>query len=157
MSENLSAFDATATTLVSAALDAAVVEVLGVQPSGHTDVGPIGRERAMLRAMNLVCTRLGEHLTRWVGADGWRALLKRGLDEATRAGGPATSLLQSADGELRWTDDATLSFARESCIEVLLGATRVLARFIGEEMAMRLIERGVAADDSERGQGPHHG
>ena len=154
MSENLSAFDAAATTLVSAALDAAVVEVLGAQPPGHVDVGPVGRERATMRAMNLVCARLGEHLTRWVGPDGWRALLKRGLDEATRAGGPAPS--QGADGELRWTDDATLSLARASCIEVLVGVTHVLARFIGDEMAMQLIERGVAAD-GRRGQGPHHG
>lgn len=153
MSDSLPA-DATATRLVTAALDAAVVEVVGVPPPGSSDAAA-GRERAMMRAMNLVCMRLGAHLTRWVGADGWRALLRRGLDEAVRAGGAATSLAQGADGELRWTDEATLSKARASCIQVLVGVTRVLARFIGDEMAIQLIERGVAA--GERGQGPHHG
>ncbi len=143
-------FDELVTTLVGAALDAAVEEVL----DGHSSLAE--RERALMPAMNWVCTRLGVQLTRWVGAEGWQALLRRGLDEVARAG-PTTGLSQDADGDLRWSDDAPLSDARRECVRLLVAVGRVLARFIGDEMALRLIAQGIAQSDSTSGQGPEHG
>lgn len=156
MPESPSELDATATRLVGDALDEAMARVLAA-PHG----APRERDQALVPAMNALCARLGTLLTRWVGAEGWRALLRRGLDEAVRTGG-ARGLSQDADGELHWKHDASrgdasLDAAHAGCVQVLVGVTRVLARFIGDGMALRLIEQGVARDDSESGQGSHHG
>ena len=114
------------------------------------------RDVSVMPAMNVLCARLGVHLTRWVGADGWQALLRRGLDEAVRSGG-ATSLVIDVNTGLRWTDEASLPQARAACVQVLVGVARVLARFIGVEMALRLMKQGVAPDGGESGSGADHG
>jgi len=155
--------DSMAMALLSAALDDAIAALDALSVTDRT--AGLGRERthtmhrkdaAVIRGMNALCARLGVHLMRWVGADGWQALLRRGLDEAVKAG-RAVGLALDANGELRWVDEASVAMARDACIQVLVGVTRVLTRFVGGQMALRLIELGVARRDDTRGEGTDHG
>lgn len=107
--------------------------------------GPAHRGDVM-RATNALCRRVGVDLTRWLGREGWAALLGRAVAEAR-----PSALRLSASLELRWTDDANRALARAGCVEMLVGLIGLLARFVGADMALRLVEQSFAAGDDQSG------
>ena len=96
-----------------------------------------------------VTTELAQALARWFGPYGYHALLTRALGEAT-VKHPAlagvgvrdalTPVLDGLDEALATHDpDAVL----EGVIAVVAGVIALLARVIGEDMALRLVERSM--------------
>ena len=107
-----------------------------------------------------VTTELAQSLARWFGPYGYHALLTRALAEAgpkhpSLAGvsvrDPLTPVLDGLDEALAAHDpDAVL----EGVIAVVAGVITLLARVIGEDMALRLVERsmdGPARNDTSEG------
>lgn len=111
------------------------------------------RRGDVVGAMQAICDRLGVALSRWVGADGWHALLGRALAETDRARGE-TGLSLDVLGRLQGGAAGT---TRSSCEHVLVGVATVLGRFIGDALARRLIEQGLAVSESGSPGGSHHG
>ena len=105
-----------------------------------------------------ICEELSAGLSRWIGAEGYRALRGRALDEV-RPAHPALDRL-SFDGTdvaeiavaVETHGAAPVALALEAFIASLIG---LLGRIIGDEMAANLIESaGVGAQKgvgSERG------
>ena len=107
-----------------------------------------------------VTTELAQALARWFGVYGYHALLTRALAEAASkhsslAGvsvrDPLTPVLDGLDEALATHDpDAVL----EGVVAVVAGVIALLARVIGEDMALRLVERsmdGPARNDTSAG------
>lgn len=107
------------------------------------------------RAAATACDHLYRELSRWVGPDGCHALFTRARAQA-RADYPALEQIQlRAQSEpylegvaetIMAHGDATTAEALES---LLVRLVELLGRLIGDDMATKLIERGLAA--SERG------
>jgi hypothetical protein len=107
------------------------------------------------RAAASACDHLYRELSRWVGVDGCHALFTRALAQA-RAEQPALSQIQLHARSEPYIDglavtimahgDAATAEALES---MLVRLVELLGRLIGDDMAMKLIERSMAA--SERG------
>jgi hypothetical protein len=94
------------------------------------------------------CTQLQAGLARWVGTEGYRALLHRALLLA-RAEHPALGSLSFHGGDQPLTTAAVRahSAAEVTAGIVVLVATLIdlLSRIVGEEMAVELVNQAVAA------------
>ena len=110
------------------------------------------------RAAAAACDHLYWELSRWVGRDGCHALFTRALAQA-RTDYPVLEEIQLRPQSESYIDgvaetimahgDAATAEALESMLTRLV---ELLGRLIGDDMAMKLIERSLAA--SERGATP---
>jgi hypothetical protein len=110
------------------------------------------------RAAASACEHLYQELSAWVGPDGCHALFTRALGQA-QAEYPALGQIQLRARSEPYIDgvaatimahgDAATAEALES---MLVRLVELLGRLIGDDMAMKLIERGLFA--SERGDTP---
>jgi hypothetical protein len=93
------------------------------------------------------CARLRAVLTRWIGADGYRALINRAL-ELARATHPAIAGLQCQAGNVEGVAAAvgghSAAEVREGILKLVALLVDLLSRLIGEEMAVRLVEQAGA-------------
>jgi hypothetical protein len=93
------------------------------------------------------CARLRAVLTRWIGADGYRALINRALEQA-RATHPAIAHLHCQSGDLEEVAAAvgghSAAKVREGVLDLVALLVDLLGRLIGEEMAVRLVEQAGA-------------
>jgi len=113
------------------------------------------------RAAAAAGDRLYRELSRWVGPDGCHALFTRALAQA-RTEYPALAQIQLRARSEPYIDgvaetimahgDATTAEALES---MLVRLVELLGRLIGDDMAMKLIERSLGG--SERGGPPSEG
>ena len=113
------------------------------------------------RAAAAACDHLYRELSRWVGPDGCHALFTRALAQA-RTEYPALEQIQLRARSEPYIDgvaetimahgDAPTAEALES---MLVRLVELLGRLIGDDMGMKLIERGLAA--SERGDATSDG
>jgi len=113
------------------------------------------------RAAAAACDHLYRDLSRWVGPDGCHALFTRALAQA-RTEYPALEQIQLRARSEPYIDgvgetimahgDAPTAEALES---MLVRLVELLGRLIGDDMAMKLIERSLAA--SERGEATSDG
>jgi hypothetical protein len=104
------------------------------------------------------CDDLYGELSRWVGPDGCHALFTRALAQA-RTEHPALEQIHLQPRSVPYVDgvaeaimahgDFTTADALESMLARLV---ELLGRLIGDDMAMKLIERSLAS--SERGDAP---
>lgn len=113
-------------------------------------------------AAERMCTELRFGLGRWIGADGYRTLLNRALG-AVRAEHPALTGLPCLGG-----DEAVMTIAvrvhgagevAAGLVALVAALIELLGRIIGEEMAVRLVERigipsprGVVSAETGGGQ-----
>lgn len=95
-------------------------------------------------ATQRVCDELRVGLSRWVGAEGYRALLDRALRLST-AHHPVLGSFSCHDGDaLAATAAARAHGAAElatGVVALVATLTELLGRIIGEEMAVQLVER----------------
>jgi hypothetical protein len=119
-----------------------------------------GSDNTAARAAAGACDHLYRELSRWVGQDGCHALFTRALAQA-RTESPALGLIQLHVRSEPYIDgvaativahgDAATAEALESMLAHLI---ELLGRLIGDDMAIKLIERslvpergGAASDD----------
>jgi hypothetical protein len=107
------------------------------------------------RAAATACDKLYQELSRWVGPDGCHAIFTRALAQ-TRTNHPAVGQIQlhaRSDPYIDGVAEAIMAHgdpATAAGLEAMLvHLVELLGRLIGDDMAMKLIERSVAA--SERG------
>jgi hypothetical protein len=110
-------------------------------------------EQAGARAAAAACDHLYRELSRWVGSDGCHALFTRALAQA-RTEYPALGQIQLRARSESYIDgvaetimahgDAATADALES---MLVHLVELLGRLIGDDMAIKLIERRFAASD----------
>jgi len=101
----------------------------------------------MAAAVEQGCARLRAGLSRWVGSEGYRALLDRALEDV-RAGHPAIAGLECGAGDLQGVAAAVgvhgSAEVREGIIALVALLIDLLGRLIGEGMAMGLVEQAWA-------------
>ena len=108
-----------------------------------------------------ICAELRMGLGRWIGADGYRALLDRALGQ-TRAAHPVLDSIRCNGGaEPVARAPARVHGAAEvaaGMVALVTELTELLGRIIGEEMAVRLVEqsgipspRGLASTQRKAG------
>ena len=105
------------------------------------------------RTATAACNQLYRELSRWVGPDGCHALFTRARAQA-RTEYPALGEIQLRTRSEPYVDgvaetimahgDAATAEALES---MLVRLVELLGRLIGDDMAMKLIEQGLAASD----------
>ena len=107
------------------------------------------------RAAAAACDHLYRELSRWVGSDGCHALFTRALAQA-RIEYPALEQIQLRPRSEPYIDGVAETImahgdaATAEALELMLARlVELLGRLIGDDMAMKLIERSLAA--SERG------
>lgn len=104
------------------------------------------------RAAASASNHLYRELSRWVGSDGCRALFTRALAEA-RAEHPALEQIQLRPrSELHKEGAETIiadgdAASAEALESMLVRLVELLGRLIGDDMAMKLIERSIAASE----------
>jgi hypothetical protein len=96
------------------------------------------------------CTQLQAGLARWVGTEGYRALLHRALLLA-RAEHPALGSLSCHGGDRPVTTGAARAHSAAEVatgmVALVAALVELLGRIIGEEMAVRLVEQiGIEGD-----------
>ncbi len=106
-----------------------------------------GAPEDMAAAAEQGCARLRAGLSRWVGSEGYRALVDRAL-EVARAGHPAIAGLECQAGDVQGVA-ATVgrhgsAEVREGIIALVALLIDLLGRLIGEGMAMGLVEQAWA-------------
>ena len=110
-------------------------------------VGDTSTPEEVAAAAERTCTQLQAGLSRWVGTEGYRALIDRALLLA-RAEHPALGSLSCHGGGEPATTAAVraLSAAEVATGMVALVATLIdlLSRIVGEEMAVELVNQAVA-------------
>ena len=93
------------------------------------------------------CARLRAVLTRWIGSEGYRALVDRALAQA-RAAHPAIAGLRCQAGDVQGVAVAvgghSAAEVREGILALVAQLVDLLSRLIGEEMAVRLVEQAWA-------------
>ena len=93
------------------------------------------------------CARLRAVLTRWIGSEGYRALVNRALAQA-RAEHPAIAGLQCQGGDVEVVAVAvgvhSAAEVREGLLALVARLIDLLSRLIGEDMATRLVEQAWA-------------
>jgi hypothetical protein len=103
-----------------------------------------GAPEEMAAAAEQGCARLQAVLTRWIGADGYRALVGRALAQA-RAAHPAIAGLQCQGVDVQGVAAAvgahSAAEVREGILALVALLIDLLSRVIGEEMAVRLVEQ----------------
>jgi hypothetical protein len=109
------------------------------------------------RAAAAACDRLYRELSRWVGRDGCHALFTRALAQA-RTDHPALGKIQLRARAEPYIDGVAETIiaqgdpATAQALEAMLvSLVELLGRLIGDDMAMKLIERSLAASE---GPGP---
>ncbi len=106
-----------------------------------------GGPEEMAAAAEQGCARLRAVLTRWIGSDGYRALVDRALEQA-RAEHPAIAGLQCQAGDVQGVAAAVgehgAAEVREGILALVARLIDLLSRLIGEEMATRLVEQAWA-------------
>jgi hypothetical protein len=110
------------------------------------------------RAAVSACEHLYRELSRWVGPDGCHALFTRALAQA-QAEHPALGQIQLRARSEPYIDGVAATIiaygdaaAAEAFESLLVHLVELLGRLIGDDMAMKLIERSLFA--SERGDTP---
>lgn len=113
------------------------------------------------RAAAAACDHLYRELSRWVGSDGCHALFTRALAQA-RTEYPALGQIQLRARLEPYIDGVAETImahggaATAEAIESMLARLiELLGRLIGDDVAMKLIERSLAA--SERGDATYDG
>jgi hypothetical protein len=95
------------------------------------------------------CARLRAVLTRWIGSEGYRALVDRALAQ-TRAEHPAIEGLQLEGEDVEGFAVAigvhSAAEVREGILALVARLIDLLSRLIGEDMATRLVEQAWAGD-----------
>ena len=106
-----------------------------------------GTPEEMAAAAERGCARLRAVLTRWIGSDGYHALINRALEQA-RAAHPAVANLQCQAGDVQGVAAAvgahSAAEVREGVLALVALLIDLLSRLIGEEMAVRLVEQAWA-------------
>ncbi|MBA2628381.1 MAG: hypothetical protein H0U85_10235, partial [Gemmatimonadales bacterium] len=95
-----------------------------------------------------VCERLGTGLARWIGPDGYRALLRRALDEHRDIHPDFAMLACDGNDGARIAEAVDRNGAERllAALESLIGILiNLLGRIVGEAMAIQLIEQAAAA------------
>ena len=114
----------------------------------------------MAAAAEQGCARLRAGLTRWIGSDGYRALLDRALQQA-RTGHPALAGLQCQAGHVQGVAAVVgvhgAAEAREGIVELVALLIDLLSRVIGEEMGVRLVEQAWAGSARPTASAPTEG
>jgi len=99
-----------------------------------------------------ICAQLRTGLGRWIGADGYRALLDRAISQ-TRAAHPVLDSLVSTGGNAPATRTAARAHGAAEVaagmVALVSAVTELLGRIIGEEMAVRLVEQVGAPSPPE--------
>jgi len=99
-----------------------------------------------LAAAEQLCEQLRVGLARWVGVEGYRALLARALT-VTMVAHPALAALSDARDEAREPGARVARFDARAMVAgvIALVATLIelLGRIVGDEMAARLVEQVV--------------
>ena len=107
----------------------------------------VGTPEEMAAAAEQGCARLRAVLTRWVGSEGYRALVDRALAQA-RAEHPAVTGLQCQGGDMVGVAAAvgahSAAEVREGILALVARLIDLLSRLIGEDMATRLVEQAWA-------------
>ena len=110
------------------------------------------------RAAAAACDNLYRELSRWVGSDGCHALFTRALAE-TRTEYPALTQIQLRARSEPYIDGVAETImahgdpaTAEALESMLVRLVELLGRLIGDDMAVKLIERSLAS--SERGDAP---
>ena len=104
-------------------------------------------------AVTRLCTGLRTGLVRWIGTDGYQALLLRAL---AQAGAQHTWLaeLGCVDGALNGVRSVTAgrrpADVAEGMVGLVANLVHVLGRITGEEMALRLVEHAWTAGASAK-------
>ena len=105
--------------------------------------------RDMAAAAEQGCARLRAVLTRWIGSEGYRALVDRALAQ-TRAEHPAIEGLQLEGEDVEGFAVAigvhSAAEVREGILALVARLIDLLSRLIGEDMATRLVEQAWAGD-----------
>jgi hypothetical protein len=111
-------------------------KLLSIEDAGHSD------EHAPAQKAGMVSERLRVHLTRFAGADGFTALIRRALT-LSRADVPE---LQAAtvkpDGSIEGLDAASKAATdggREASIVLTTNLLNLLVTFVGEPLTRRLV------------------
>jgi hypothetical protein len=106
------------------------------------------------RAVAAACDNLYRELSRWVGPDGCHALFARALAE-TRPQYPALEKIQlrpRSEAYIEGIADSIMARGdpetAEALESMLIRLVELLGRLIGDDMAMKLIERSLAASES---------
>jgi hypothetical protein len=110
-------------------------------------------------AADRLCSQLRAGLGRWIGADGYRALLERSLGLA-RAEHPALGGVSCLGGDGAMTMAAVRAHGAGEVAAGLMALVAalidLLGRIVGEEMAVRLVEqagmpspRGVVSTETQ--------
>jgi hypothetical protein len=123
-----------------------------------------GAPEEMAAAAEEGCARLRAGLTRWIGSDGYRALVDRALQQA-RAVHPALAGLQCQAGDVQGVAAVVgvhgAAEVREGILALVALLIDLLSRLIGEEMAMRLVEQAWTGSGRPTGgaatEGVHDG
>jgi hypothetical protein len=106
-----------------------------------------GAPEEMAAAAELGCARLRAGLIRWIGSDGYRALVDRALEQV-RAGHPALAGLQCQAGDVQGVAAIVGVYGaaevREGILALVALLIDLLSRVIGEEIAVRLVEQAWA-------------
>jgi len=109
-----------------------------------------GRSRTAAAA----CDQLYRELSRWVGPDGCHALFTRALAQA-RTEYPALGLIQLHARSEPYIDGVSETImahgdpaTAEAFESMLVRLVELLGRLIGDDMAMKLIERSLAGSES---------
>jgi hypothetical protein len=114
-----------------------------------------GEADSEARAAAAACNHLYRGLSRWVGSDGCDALFARALPEA-RTEHPALEQIQLRARSEPYVDGVAQTImahgdtaTADGLESMLVRLIELLGRLIGDDMAMKLIERSLA--ESERG------
>jgi hypothetical protein len=104
------------------------------------------------RAAAAACDRLYGELSRWVGPDGCHALFTRALAQA-RAEHPALTKIHLQPRSESYIDGVTEAImadgdaaTAEALESMLARLVELLGRLIGDDMAMRLIQRSLVSE-----------
>ncbi|MDP9203924.1 MAG: hypothetical protein M3P12_00510 [Gemmatimonadota bacterium] len=105
------------------------------------------------RAAAATCDHVYRELSRWVGPDGCHALFTRALAEARTEYSALGQIQLHARSEPYIEGVAETIMAQgdpataEALESMLVGLVELLGRLIGDDMAMKLIERSLAASE----------
>ena len=124
--------------------------------------GDASEPEEVAEAAERMCTQVRAGLGRWIGATGYRALLDRATAVA-RAEHPALGSLSCHGGDQPVTTAAVRANGAAEVAAGMVAAVaalvELLGRIIGEEMALRLVEktdipspRGVVSTQSKGGR-----
>lgn len=108
--------------------------------------GKVTAPEELAAEVDRFCLQLDKGLTRWIGSEGYRALLDRALGSA-RADHPGLNDISCRGGD---TQAVLAAVAAHGAAEITAGMVMLLAtlidllgRIIGEEMAVRLLEQAT--------------